>query len=147
MVKRAGCPGRGRRVTAIALGSRRDVCSRLCLGVLGDESTAMTTDALARHAGVIHRRWRPVDETADMACIALSCRRDVGCRFGQGIGENKGAIVAIGTLSDGTNVVHQGRLERCRIVTVAALCGCWDMCTGLAECARACMAGCTLRKR
>lgn len=80
-------------MAGIALGGSADVGDRLGLGILGKENTAVAGRALARHAGMIHRGWRPGDEAADMAGIALRRGRDVHVGFRLRVGEIVGTAM------------------------------------------------------
>lgn len=81
-------------MTAVALGAGADMGRRLGLRILGNENATVTRRALARHAGMVHRGGRPVDETAHVASIALCRGRDVRVGFRLRIGESVGTIMA-----------------------------------------------------
>lgn len=111
MVEGTRRPGRGRAMTGIALSSCLDMRDRFGLGVLRNEPAAMAGNALARHAGMIHRRGRPIKETIHMTGIARSGGGDVGCRLGQCICKGVGAIMASSTLPFSSTMIHLGGLE------------------------------------
>ena len=60
---------------------------RFGLGVLRDETTTMATHAAAGHTRVVHGGRRPVNETAEVAGIALGGGRNMRGRLGLRIGK------------------------------------------------------------
>ncbi|BAN34812.1 hypothetical protein SCD_n00972 [Sulfuricella denitrificans skB26] len=87
-------PGGRGTMAGIALGGRADVGDRFGLGVLGQENPAVAGRALARHARMVHRGWRPGDETADVAGIALCRGRNVHVGLRLRIGKIIGTAMA-----------------------------------------------------
>lgn len=94
MIESSSRPGCRRAMAGIALGASADVGCRLCLSVLGKKNTAVAGRALARHARMVHRGWRPGDETADVAGIALRRGRDVHVGFRLRVGKIVGTAMA-----------------------------------------------------
>lgn len=105
------CPGSRGIMATIALARGTDMRHRLHLGILGKIGAAVAGRAQAGQPAVVHGRGAPVDETADMAGIAL---RDTGNMIGrarQCIGEKIRAVVAGRALACQAVMAHLGRLE------------------------------------
>ena len=81
------CPGNCRVVAGIALGIGADVRRRLHLGILSKIGATVTGRAQPGQPAVIHGGGAPVNEAADVACIALGDARNVIDRTRQRIGE------------------------------------------------------------
>ena len=111
VIERGARPGNRRTMASIALGGSADMGCRLGLGILGKKNAAVTSRALARHAGMVHGGRRPGDETADVAGIALRRGRNVHVRLRLRIGEIVGAAMTARALPDRADVVHLRRLE------------------------------------
>ena len=128
-------------MAGVALGGSANMGCRLGLGILGKENATVAGRALASHARMVHRGWRPGYETADVAGIALRRGRDVHVGLGLRVGKIVGTAMTARTLANRADVVHLRRLESREIsVAAIALLGGRNMVRGLAQRADAVMA-------
>jgi len=81
------CPGDCGGVAGIALSAGADVRHRLHLGILGQIGAAVAGRTQPGQSAVVHGSRTPVDETADVAVIALGNAGNVIDRARQRIGE------------------------------------------------------------
>jgi len=105
------CPGSRGVMASIALSAGADVRHRLDLGILGEISAAVAGRTQAVQPAVVHGSGAPVDETADVAGIALGGTGNVIDRALQRIGEEIRPIVTGRALAGHAAVIHLGRLE------------------------------------
>lgn len=122
VIKSTGRPGRGRSMTTVALGGRRNVCRCLGLGILRQVTTAVTTRTLPIEPRVIHSRWRPRNETAGVTGVALNHRRNMATGLTEGIYRNKSTAVTGRTLTSRYTVIHLCRAERYEVGMAGVAC-------------------------
>lgn len=81
------CPGNRRSMASITLTAGADVRHRLHLGILGNIGATVAGRAQAGQPAVVHGGGAPVDETTDVAGIALGGAGYVVGRARQRIGK------------------------------------------------------------
>lgn len=141
MIERDGCPGNRRTVTGTALRRRRNVRSRLDLGILQEVGTAMAGRATGQ-AGMAHGGRRPGRIPLGVTGVALPRHRNVRRRLGQGIDRYEGTSVTGRTIANGqrsrrAGMAHRGLTEGAVIfVTAVALRRRRNVCRRFAECIR-----------